>query len=227
MPNTVASTQEHLNIEDIFDDLVVLKNGQVVMVLETTSLNFDLLSELEQDGKIAGYGQFLNSLNFPLQVIIRSKRMDVTSYLESLVEAEAKQSNPFIKEKIKSYRQYIKDLISKNEVLDKRFYLCVAHQEINIQAPAFDPLALLLGKPSLPHFNKRDIVAKAKIQLKPKKELLVSGMRRVDIKLRQLTTQELVELFYDIYNPDSSQGQKLRISASEYTSYFVEPVIGA
>lgn len=226
MPEIKASTQEHLEIEDILDDLVILKNATVVMVLETTSVNFDLLSEAEQDAMIASYGQFLNSLSFPVQVLIRSKKMDISTYLESLADAESKQANPYLKDKIKSYRRYVEELISKNEVLDKRFYLVVAYQEISLTAPTFDPLGLLLGKTTRPHFNKRDVLAKAKVQLKPKKEQILSQMRRIGIKARQLTTQELVELFYDIYNPEAAREQKFRIAANEYTSFFIEPAVG-
>lgn len=226
MPDIKASTQEHLDIEDILDDLVILKNGTVVLVLETTSVNFDLLSETEQDAMIASYGQFLNSLSFSVQVLIRSKKMDISTYLESLAEAESKQTNPYLKEKIKSYRRYIEELISKNEVLDKRFYLVVPYQEIALTPPTFDPLGFFLGKTSRPHFNKRDVLAKAKIQLKPKKEQILSQMRRMGVKARQLTTQELVELFYDIYNPEAAREQKFRIAANEYTSFFIEPAVG-
>lgn len=227
MSEIKASTQEHLDIEDIVDDLVVLKNAAVVMVLETTSFNFDLLSEMEQDAMIASYGHFLNSLSFPIQVVIRTKKMDITIYLDRLVEMEGKQTNPFLKEKIKSYRKYIAELISKNEVLDKRFYIVLPYQEITITAPSFDPLALILGKPSTVHFNVKEVLAKAKIQLKPKKEQTISQINQVGLKARQLTTQELVELFYDIYNPDSSREQKFRIAAAEYTSYFIEPSVGS
>lgn len=226
MPEIKASTQEHLEIEDILDDLVVLRNGVVAMILETTSVNFDLLSETEQDAMIASYGQFLNSLSFPVQVLVRSKKMDISTYLESLAEVESKQANPFLKEKIKSYRHYVEELIAKNEVLDKRFYLVVAHQEITLAPPAFDPLGLLLGRASRPHFDKRDVLAKAKVQLKPKKEHVLMQTRRVGIKVRQLTTQELVELFYDIYNPEAAREQRLRIAANEYTSFFIEPAVG-
>lgn len=221
-----ASTQEHLDLEDILDDLVILKNGAVVMVLETTSVNFDLLSETEQDAMIASYGQFLNSLSFPVQVLVRSKKMDISTYLESLAEAESKQANPYLKEKIKSYRRYIEELTSKNEVLDKRFYLVVAYQEITLAAPTFDPLSALFGKTARPRFNKRDVLAKAKVQLKPKKEQVMSQTRRIGIKIRQLNTQELVELFYDIYNPEAAREQRLRIAANEYTSFFIEPAVG-
>lgn len=227
MSQITASTQAHLDIEDIIDDLVILKDATVVIVLETTSFNFDLLSEIEQDSMIAAFGHFLNSLSFPLQVCIRTKKMDVSTYLDRLSDFEGRQTNLFLKEKIKNYRQFIGELIAKNEVLDKRFYLVVPFQEIALSAPSFDPLALLLGRASSPHFNKIEVLAKAKIQLKPKKEQVISQLNSVGLRAKQLNTQELVELFYDIYNPDANREQKIRIAATEYSSYFIEPSIGA
>lgn len=227
MSELKASTQEHLDIEDIRDDLLLLKDGTAAAVLETTAVNFDLLSEREQDAMIMAYGQLLNSLSFPIQVVIRSKRMDITEYLLSLKEREEKQTNPYLREKIKEYRRYILELVSKNEVLDKHFYVVVPYQEITLPAPAaFSPLSLLTGKKPPPRFDKSALLERAKIDLKPKKESLVKQFSSIGLKVRQLTSQELVELFYGIYNPDTAHEQKVRFSAAEYTSYFVEPAVG-
>lgn len=226
MTEIKASTQEHLDIEDIVDDLLILKNGAAATIFETTAVNFDLLSEVEQDAVIASFGQLLNSLSFPIQVVIRSKRMDVSSYLDRLGELEEKQTNPYLKEKIKGYRQYISELVSKNEVLDKHFYITIPYEEITLSTPTSNPLSLLTGKSAPLHFNKRRLLEKAKIDLKPKKEQLLKQLSAIGLKARQLTSQELVELFYDLYNPDEAREQKMRLSAADYTSYFVEPAVG-
>src|SRR4030065_2704496 len=84
----IASTQEHLDIEDIRDNLVILKNGNAVFVLQTTAVNFDLLSESEQDAMLFAFAALVNSLTFPIQILIRSKRADVTNYLSRLEEAK-------------------------------------------------------------------------------------------------------------------------------------------
>ncbi len=131
---TKASTQEHLDIEDIRDSIVILKNNAAAAVVQTTAVNFDLLSEVEQDAMIASYSQLLNSLSFPIQVVIRSKKMDISTYLENLAVIESNQANPYLKEQIKSYRQYVADLISKNDVLDKRFYIIIPYQEISFKS---------------------------------------------------------------------------------------------
>src|SRR3989339_844215 len=118
-----ASTQEHLDIEDITDDLVIMKTGWVALVMTTTAINFDILSEAEQDATIYAYGALLNSLTFPVQVLIRSKRADITAYYQHLVEAESNQSNPDLKVQIRKYREFVQSTVQQKTILDKRFYI--------------------------------------------------------------------------------------------------------
>ena len=120
-----ASTQEHLDIEDIIDNLAILKTGWVAMVLTTTAVNFDLLSEAEQDATIYAYGALLNSLSFPIQILIRSRKADITSYFQSLYEAEKSQANPDLKRQIQKYQDFIQTIVQQKTVLDKKFYLII------------------------------------------------------------------------------------------------------
>src|SRR3990170_5826547 len=96
-----ASTQEHLDVENITENMVILKTGNVAMIMSTSAVNFDILSEAEQDATIYAYAAFLNSLSFPLQILIRSKKADISSYFAHLEDAEASQLNPDIKMQIK------------------------------------------------------------------------------------------------------------------------------
>lgn len=224
MPEIPASTQQHLDIEDIKDDLVVLKNGSAALVLQTTAVNFDLLSEVEQDAMIAAFSHLLNSLSFHIQIVIRSKRMDISSYLSALEAIEKAQENPYLKDRIKGYKEYVAELISKNEVLDKRFYIVIPYSEIT-PMPKTGILGKLLGKKPRVTFNKKALLEKAKIQLEPRKEHTIKQLSRVGIKARQLSSKELLELFYDIYNPEVAREERLRIGAAEYTAPIVEPAI--
>jgi hypothetical protein len=226
---SVASTQDHLDIEDIREGVVLLKNNGAAAVISTTAVNFDLLSELEQDSMIAAYSQFLNSLTFSIQVVIHSKKMDISSYVESLAAVENSQTNPYLKEQIRSYRTYVSELISKNEVLDKKFYIIIPYQEVafNTQVSIFDAFLGFLGMPpkKQPRVNRRALLEKARIQLEPKIDQIIKQLARVGLKARRLGTQELVELFYDIYNPNASREERLRGSASEYTAPIVQASI--
>src|SRR5262245_35143929 len=120
-----ATTQDHLDIETITNDLVVLKNGGVVLVLKTTAVNFDLLSEIEQDAIIAAFSALLNSLNFPIQIVIRSKKLDISNYIERVQAVESRIKDPLLRVQAEAYRKFVQDLIKQNEVLDKSFYVSI------------------------------------------------------------------------------------------------------
>jgi len=223
MASTLASTQQHLDIHDIDQGMVILKNGSARMVLSCTAVNFDLLSEVEQDAIIAAYSGLLNSLSFPIQVIVRSKKMDISFYLDQLQEVEKEQTNKFLKKRIASYRGYVEQLISKNEVLDKNFYVVIPHQEMFLTSSK-NPLGKLFSRGKKVSFSKSKVLKKAKIQLEPKKEHLIKQFSKIGVKAQQLKTQELIELFYDLYNPDLARQQHLR-KAEEYTAPLVRPAV--
>jgi len=212
-----ASTQEHLDVEDIRDDLVILKDGGCCLILTTTAVNFGLLSEPEQDATIYAYANFLNSLNFPIQITIRSQKKDISFYLTLLKNAEDKQTTPLLKEQIRKYRIFIEKIVTENEVLDKKFYVTIP----------FSPLELgisstVKSKKKLP-YPVEHILEKAKIVLYPKKDHLISQFSKLGLKARQLTTQELLDLFYHSYNPESV-GQK-NDQAKHYTTSLVAAAV--
>src|SRR3989338_4719529 len=219
MAKTKASTQEHLDIENIIDDLVILKTGWVALVLSLTAVNFDLLSEAEQDATIYAYGALLNSLTFPVEVLIRSKKADITSYFASLSEAEHAQPNPDLKRQIQKYLDFIESTVQQKTVLDKKFYLIIN----------FSPLELgfknITGRKPTKSGGKSQLIADAKIALLPKRDHLIKQMARLGLSARQLTTQELIELFYDIYNPAPTGTQRILLDTSSYTTPIVEPAV--
>lgn len=208
-----ATTQEFLEIEDIVDDLVILKNGGAVLLIETTAVNFGLLSEEEQDSLIYAYAALLNSLSFPLQIAILSKRMDISSYIETISAYEEKQTNPLFKEKLKSYKEFILSIVKENKVLEKKFYLVISFSPLELGVKGGLPKAKKLP------FPKSYIVSRAKASLFPKRDHLLRQLGRIGLKGHQLTTQELVELFYNLYNPTLT-GEKL----GEVAGY-VQPLV--
>lgn len=224
-----ATTQDHLDIADIRDNLVVLNDGGAVVVLETTAVNFDLLSIQEQDAAIAAYSSLLNSLSFPIQVTIRSKRIDISEYIEKVKEIEEKQPNPKIRDQIKKYRSFIQDeLITKENVLDKSFYVTIPYKVFEISNSA-NPFASLFGfgmnSSKGQRVNVDKVIQEATADLEPKKNFIIKEFARIGIKAKQLNTTELIKLFYEIYNSETSQSQKLRGNVEDYTSALVEPKI--
>ncbi|MCH7730737.1 hypothetical protein IID21_04465 [Patescibacteria group bacterium] len=219
----IYSTQEHLDIDDVRDNLATMKGGETVAIVQTNSVNFDLLSENEQDAMIFGYASFLNSLSFPVQVLIRSKRMDVSNYLQSLALVRKKARNAKLVDQIDKYAFFIKDLVEKNQVLNKRFYIIIPYLAISLTQLKNAGLGIF-GKKA-PKTDKWLTLEKAKENLSPKIDHVIKQLSRIGILARQLNTEELVELFYDIYNPEVGRNEKASLSPKEYTTPIVEPAV--
>ncbi len=232
MGKIISSTQAHLDIADIKNNIVILTNGGACAIVETNAINFDLLSLPEQDAAISSYSALLNSLTFPMQITIRSKKMDISEYLEKIKEIEDKQSNPKIQGQIRMYRSFIRDeLVTKEEVLDKNFYVTIPYKIFDLASvnPAgwindfINRDAKTSNKNKL---NVESIIQQALPDLAPKVSFLLKEFSRMNIKARQLNTSELIKLFYDLYNSESSQTQKLKSNMGDYSSVLVEPKLG-
>ncbi len=227
--NITASTQEHLDVQEIKNDLVILKSGTVCGVLQTTAVNFDLLSEIEQDATIAAFSMLLNSITFPVQVVIRSKRLDITKYIEKVHRVEQRIEDPLLKMQAESYRKFVQDTIKNNEVLDKNFYVVVPSGATSEREPGsgpFDFFIKLFGKHhKRVAVNVDKALTEAEIKLYPKLDHMIKEFNRIGVRARQMTTQELVELYFDIYNPSSVHGQRIRTNIEDYKTAVVNPAI--
>lgn len=226
---TIATTQEHLDVLDIQDDIVLLKNGTACAVLQTTAVNFDLLSEIEQDAIIAAFSMLLNSITFPLQVVLRSKKLDISKYIEKVQKVENRITEPLLRYQMEAYRRFVQEFITQNEVLDKRFYIVIPSTSGDSEAPGSGPFGWidkLMGshKKSVT-VNVEKTLAEAKVNLGPKVDHMVKEFNRLSIKARMLTSQELVELYFDIYNPSAVHGQRIRTNINDYTTAIVNPAI--
>jgi type IV secretory pathway VirB4 component len=227
---TIHTTQEHLDILDIKDDYVVLKNGVVCAVLQTNAVNFDLLSEIEQDAIIAAFSMLLNSITFPIQIVIRSKKLDISKYIEKVQRVETKIQDPLLRHQAEAYRKFVQEVIKTNEVLDKKFYVVVPTRSSTPSQQGtsgpFDWVLRLVGTSTKRHsFNFEKVLSEAKVEINPKAEHIIREFSRLGIKSRPMNTQELVELYFDVYNPSTSQGQRIRTSVDDYKTAIVNPAI--
>jgi hypothetical protein len=219
-----ASTQDHLEIEDIKEGIVILKDGGACLIISVTSINYGLLSEKEQEAIIYAYAGLLNSLNFPIQIVIRSQLKDVSSYINLLNELAQKETRPLIKQQIIKYAKFVAETVKKNNVLDKKFYIVIPMSALEIGAPKAFVSTFSPGKRKLP-FDKNYILQKAKINLYPKRDHILRQLRRLGLKGQQLETKELIKLFFEIYNPQAS-GQQFA-SPEAYQRPIVESTLPA
>ncbi len=198
----ISSTQEFIPLLDVERNLAIFKNGGAAMVLETTSLNFGLLSEQEQIAVIASYAAFINSLSFTVQILVRTKKKDVSSYITYLNAAAPKIQNAKLYSLMQSYTKFITETIKKRNVLEKNFYIIIPFSpfELGISKSTFS--SIFKKSKTLP-FEKDYIIKKAEIALFPKRDHLIRQMTRLGLKLRQLTNEEIVKFYWQCMNPDA------------------------
>lgn len=193
-----ASTQSFIEIEEIKDDVVLMKDFSAATVIEVSAVNFWLLSTEEQTSMIYSYAGLLNSLSFPVQILIVSKKMDISAYLDYLDERINKVAVDLIKTRLNSYREFIKNVVKKNTVLEKRFFFIVP----------FSPLELGVSGASPGSLNREYVISRAKTSLYPKRDNLLRLLSKTGLSGTILFSQQLSELFYNLYNP-SSTGRRM------------------
>jgi type IV secretory pathway VirB4 component len=186
-----ATTQQFIEIEEIQDDVVLLKDYSAVLVIEISAVNFWLLSSEEQMSIIYAYGSLLNSLSFPLQILILSKKMDISNYLDYLDQRIAKTSDEILKTRLQSYKEFIKNIVKKNTVLEKRFFFVIP----------FSTLELGITGVNVSYLKKDYVLSRAKTSLYPKRDHLLRLLAKIGLSGKVLQKQELTELFYNLYNP--------------------------
>lgn len=194
-----ATTQTHLPIADISNDIVIYKDGGAALILESTSLNFGLLSEKEQAAVITAYAAMINSLSFSIQIMVTSQRKDIKNYLNFLAEQKRKVTKPLLLQLMTSYESFITESVKKKVILGKKFFIVIPLSPLELGVGKSIQSITRRGGP-LP-YAKSYVIKKAKIILYPRRDHLIRQAGRVGLKLRQLSTSEIVDLAYRTYNP--------------------------
>lgn len=218
-----STTQLFLDLYDITNDLIILGDGAASLVITVSAMNFGLLSEGEQDATIYAYAALLNSLSFPIQIVVRSQPKDVTAYLKKIQDLEDGATNQTYKQKIREYRSFVESLVQDQNVLDKKFYIIIPLSAVEMGLTTQSVIPGAKNK-SLSSFEKNYIIEKAKTNLLPRRDHLIDQLARIGLYSRQLTTQELIQMLYSSYNPESFEGQKVT-DTSNYTTPLVQAKI--
>ena len=193
-----ASTQSFVEIEDVRDDVILLKDFSAAVAIEVGAVNFWLLSSEEQSSMIYAYSSLLNSLSFPTQILILSKKMDISSYLDYLDGKISHTPVDLIKRRLESYKEFIKNVVKKNTVLEKRFFFVVP----------FSTLEMGVAGANTKSLNKEYVISRAKTSLYPKRDHLLRLLSKIGLRATILQKQELIELFFNLYNA-SPTGRRL------------------
>lgn len=185
---TKVASRRQIQIKEVRDGILVLPGDHYRQVVETSSINFELKSDEEQDILIDSFQNFLNSLPCKLQVLVRVREVDIDRYLGEVAKSARNEKERVYKDQIANYCAFIKNLVSGNKILSRKFYIVIPyhHQDKNKSFP---------------------MIAE---QMNLQRDIVLRGLEKLGMKARVLESLELLDLFYSFYNPVQSKTQELR-----------------
>ncbi len=192
-PKIHSTTQDFTQIVDIADDIVFLKSGYACMIMEASSVNFFLLSQDEQNARLYGYMSLLNSLSSFIQILIVSRRVDLGNYIKLLEEKITTITNQKIKEQLTLYRDFVKDLIRGEGLLDKKIYVVIPFSQLELGP---------IGATQTHDKKNLSLNDRVKSGLLSKRNNIVTQIERMGLIARPLSTNELTKLFYELFNQE-------------------------
>ncbi len=220
MPKETSSSQSLISLQQIKKGVIILKSGSLRSVLEVSGINFDLKSEEEQSSVLMSWRNLINNLDFPLQVIAHSRRVNIESYLNFLQEKIGQETNNLLKLQGEDYYTFIKGLVTGNNIMKKKFYVIVPYDPImlktktilsqiaeayktllNLRHQAFSATIPLSDESFNQHYQ----------QLMIRQNNIITNLTRMGLQSRPLTTKELIELFFNSYNPEAFERESINI----------------
>lgn len=216
MPNKTKnqiSTQQHIPFSAVYDDVIVTKKGQFCQILMVNSVNFGLKSEEEQNAIIAQYQSFLNSLTFPIQIVMHSKRLDLTNYIKDLENRVGQEPNELIRYQIQEYSDFVQKLISIANIMDKKFFIVVPQLLPSTELSGGGALSGIFGNPNVHLQVPLKKFLKIKEEIIQRSNVIISGLSSMGITSQILSTKQIIEVFYRTYNPEDAAKESLRENA--------------
>lgn len=203
------STQQYLDIAEVKENTVIMRDGTMRAVILVSSINFALKSEDEQNAIISAYVNFLNNIDFPLQIVIQSRELNIEGYINSLTEKAKEQTNELLKMQTTEYMQYIDELVSMSQIMNKRFYITIPYNPLSDKQKGFFARLTDVFRPAALIKMKSDKFKRRRVELNRRVGNIMAGLGSVGLNAVELDTQGLIELYYNSYNPTTSANQKL------------------
>lgn len=210
--NKVLSTQRYLDFAGAHNETLVLKKGGVRAILEVSSVNFNLKSNEEQESIIMSYQSFLNALDFPVQILIKSKKLEIDHYLGNLRNQQKKLVNQLLRDQMGEYIEFIQKLVEYSNIMEKKFFVVIPMDPMRVETKSLFAKFLSYIRPDdtvVEILRRRSEFAKLKKQLETRVNVVQTALESCGLKTRRLTTEEIIRLLYQTYNPDISRSQKL------------------
>ena len=218
-PANPNSTQNALQISEVRDGIVIMNDGTFRAVIMCKSINFDLMSPQEREAIEFSYQGFLNSLYFPVQIFVRSQKVDLRPYLNKMSKIRTEQENMLLGLLMEDYIAFLTDIAQQTNIMDKRFYLVIKYPEadqdvrkaLKQSTGFFTGIGELLspGKPQKVVINEATL-EQAKTELRNRVQAVMQGLAQAGVQSLPLDTEELIELYYDVYNPDTATRQQIK-----------------
>lgn len=195
-----STSQGFVDVAEVKDDSIVLKNGALRGILSVSAINYDLKSTQEQEAIIEQYKNFLNSLDFPIQILINSRKLNIEKYLEFIERKEKNQPNELLRFQISEYKNFIQHLVSVSNIMDKNFYIVVPFSSIeNREKGVMEKFSSLLN-PRQSIVETRELFETCRNQLFQRMNHIMVSLSGIGLKMAPLKTKELIELLYNSYN---------------------------
>lgn len=201
--SNTAATQDFVSIRDIRDGIVILKSGQICKVLLASSVNFALKSQDEQRAILFQFQNFLNTLDFSLQIYVQSRRLNIEPYLATLAERQGNQDNDLMRVQLREYIEFIRSFTVEVDVMSKNFFVIVPYTPNKVNITQGFKGILNQGRAGL---QNDATLEEQRLQLEQRQSVVEQGLNRMGVRTIALQTDELVELFYHIYNPGDITG---------------------
>jgi len=207
------ASQEFVSIKEIRDGVVILKNGALRTIVMASSLNFALKSNEEQEAVILQYQNFLNSLDFSVEFFVQSRGLNIEPYLQILEEKKKKQTDDLLKIQIQEYIEFVREFVASTNIVTKTFYVVVPYQPSILQKGIGNKITNLLNiflkKEERDEITPHKKFEEYKLQLQQRVDTITQGLARTGIRTVPLNTEELIELFYNLYNPGETEKTQL------------------
>lgn len=216
MPKESQPTQQFVDIEEIKNGTIILKSGGLRRVLIVSGINFELKTEEEQNIITNAYQNFLNGLDFSVQIVVHSRKMNIDSYLNKLISLRENETNELIKNQISEYVEFIKSFVEMNAVMAKTFFVIVPYDPIQIPKAGESIIASLKFWEKSNNVKKKDEGFEQRInQINQRTDQVINGLSQIGLRVVALNDEELIELFYNLYNPATVERKDLKIAKEQ------------
>ncbi len=218
-PKQALPTQQFIDVKGVKDGVLILKGGGLRQILLVSGMNFDLKSEDEQNAITASYQSFLNSLNFQLQIFIHSRKVNIVAYLENITKIAAQETNPLLRTQITEYGEFIKSFTSQNAIMNKTFFVVIPFDVAEVPGASSGGLISKLmgrgGGGAVAEAEEKERFTHNAGQLAQRTEQVMTGLMQVGLRSVALRDEEIIELLYNLYNPEAIEKHGLDLSGGK------------